>query len=372
MSFEGRRTMPQHRIPKYAHHSSGQARVRIDGKVIYLGQYGSDDSHRRYDDVIQQWLARRREARIATIDALALSYATYAEEYYRKDGRASGSIDRVRAALRVLVRLFGPEPIAEFDASKLIALQDHLATQGYARKYVNDLVCVVKQAFAWGVPRNLVPDRVLWQLKAVKSLAKGRSKARETEPVRPVPTVDIDAIEEHVARPVWSMVRLQLLTGMRPGEVLIMRPCDIEKETDGVWTYHPSRHKTEHHGKSRVVYLDSAAQDVLRPYLERDPESFCFSPKESDRRINGKHRVGNRYRRDSYRTAIQRACDRSGVPRWSPNQLRHNFGTKIRKMHGLEAARVLLGHSSAATSEIYAERDEQAARALMTSSSERP
>jgi hypothetical protein len=45
------------------------------------------------------------------------------------------------------------------------------------------------------------------------------------------------------------------------------------------------------------------------------------------------------------------------VPNWTPNQLRHNAGTKIRRKHGLEAARLILGHRSAATTEIYAEKD---------------
>jgi hypothetical protein len=38
-------TMPKRSAPpKYARHSSGQARVRIKGRVIYLGEYGSPES----------------------------------------------------------------------------------------------------------------------------------------------------------------------------------------------------------------------------------------------------------------------------------------------------------------------------------------
>ena len=43
---------------------------------------------------------------------------------------------------------------------------------------------------------------------------------------------------------------------------------------------------------------------------------------------------------------------------WHPNQLRHTYATKVRKEHGLEAAQVLLGHSKADTTQIYAERDQ--------------
>jgi len=50
---------------------------------------------------------------------------------------------------------------------------------------------------------------------------------------------------------------------------------------------------------------------------------------------------------------------------WSPNRLRHNFGTAARRHAGIEAARVTLGHSSAAVSEIYAERDLELARSVV-------
>ena len=87
------------------------------------------------------------------------------------------------------------------------------------------------------------------------------------------------------------------------------------------------------------------------------------------------------YENGSYRTAIQRACDRAFPPpagltpheakawrkehRWHPNQLRHNAATKLRKEFGIEAARVVLGHGSAAVTEIYAELDLAKAADLM-------
>lgn len=43
--------------------------------------------------------------------------------------------------------------------------------------------------------------------------------------------------------------------------------------------------------------------------------------------------------------------------RWAPNQLRHAFGTEVRREHGLEASQVLLGHARADVTQVYAERD---------------
>ncbi len=50
---------------------------------------------------------------------------------------------------------------------------------------------------------------------------------------------------------------------------------------------------------------------------------------------------------------------------WHPNQLRHTAATDIRAEFGIEAAQVLLGHSSANMTEIYAERDLMKAKAAM-------
>ena len=45
------------------------------------------------------------------------------------------------------------------------------------------------------------------------------------------------------------------------------------------------------------------------------------------------------------------------LPNWHPNQLRHSAATMIRKEFGLEAAQVILGHSRADVTQVYAERD---------------
>ena len=55
--------------------------------------------------------------------------------------------------------------------------------------------------------------------------------------------------------------------------------------------------------------------------------------------------------------AVAKACREHGIPRWSPNQLRHLFATMVRREHGLEAAQVALGHAQANVTQVYAERD---------------
>ena len=106
----------------------------------------------------------------------------------------------------------------------------------------------------------------------------------------------------------------------------------------------------------------------------------CGNRPGSNRRPQPKRKPQDRYTVDSYRRAIQRACDKAFPPpeglseaelkqwrkdhRWHPHQLRHNAGTKIRKELGLEAAQVWLGHSKADVTQIYAERNLDLARQI--------
>ena len=108
--------------------------------------------------------------------------------------------------------------------------------------------------FRWGVENELIPSSVHHGLQAVVGLRRGRTTAPEEQPRRPVPDEYVDAILPHVSRQVWAIVELQRLTGMRSGEVVIMRPCDIDM-TGSVWVYQPESHKTEHHGHDRLVEL---------------------------------------------------------------------------------------------------------------------
>jgi integrase len=245
------------------------------------------------------------------------------------------------------------------------------------RKYVNYRIACIVRIFKWGVEEELVPVTVYQALKAVAALRKGRTAAvRESMPVKPVPDDHIPPVLAVVSPQIGSMVQLQLFTGMRPDEVTIMRPCDIDRSND-IWVYRPQSHKTEHHGIDKVILLGPRSQQVLAPWLARDVEAYLFSPKEvweakvASCRRNGKpartKRRGrrravrpprNHYNDEGYCQAVERACKRAGVPKWTPGQLRHNAATKVRATFGAEAAQLVLGHQNLSTTEIYAEKNQ--------------
>lgn len=336
------------------------------------------EDRRRDRELVREGLATPRQVSerryVLTVDALCDRFMEHARVYYRKpDGRPTSMVHNLEMALRPLRRLYGNTAAADFGPQALKHVREAMIDKGWCRALVNSSVTRVRSVFRWGVEQECVPAEVLVGLRAVAPLRRGRCEGvRETDPVRPVPEAHIEAIRTRVAGQVWAMVELQRLTGMRPGEVCIMRGCDLD--TAGrVWVYRPATHKTEYHGHERVVYLGPRAQAVLRPYLQRDIGAYLFSPRHAiaeraaaapthrrpDQKPTARHTtrmVGDRYDVTSYRRAIERGCEAAGVPIWSPNRLRHNAATFVRREYGIDVAQTILGHRlGSGITEVYAE-----------------
>lgn len=368
------------RVPSYRlHKPSGQARVIVSGEHIYLGKYGSSESLEEYHRLIAEWLAAagqrpqrpngRRIAVNISVSELILAYWTFAKGYYCKHGKPTGHIHGVKSTLRLVRELYGRTNAADFSPKALHAVQERMIASGQSRRYINDTCDRIKRLFKWAVSRELLPVDVHQALMTVSGLKKGRTAARETGPVRPVDDADVEAVLPALSSPVRAMVEFQRLTGCRPAEARFLRPCDIEM-SDGVWCYVPAIHKAEHYDRERRVFVGPKAQELLKFWLERGSDEYCFSPREAvagrkRHKTNANRSPGRRYTKDSYRQAIIRACKRVGVKQWTPNRLRHSRATEIRKKYGLEGAQIVLGHANADVTQIYAERDYETARRIM-------
>jgi integrase len=182
-----------------------------------------------------------------SIAELLVAFLRFAEGYYRKNDRPTGEVSNLRYALRPLRELYGMTPAREFGPAALKAVRQAMIESGLCRNEVNRRIRRIVRVFKWGVEYELVTSEVHQGLKAVAGLRAGRSEAREREPVRPVEDDRVEAIRPHVSRQVWAMIELQWLTGMRPGEVGLMRTAELDT-SGAIWSYTPSSHKTEHHG----------------------------------------------------------------------------------------------------------------------------
>src|ERR1700733_14578154 len=159
--------MPSSRIPKYGFHKpSGQARVYIDAVSIYLGAYDSDESKRKYKQVIDQWQERRDAAQRRqelkclpelSVGELALLYDQHAATYYVKDGQPTSEVHCIKAAIRFVTRSNSRTAVADFGPKKLKAVREQIVASGKVRTTVNKYIEIVRRMFAWGVSEELVP-----------------------------------------------------------------------------------------------------------------------------------------------------------------------------------------------------------------------
>jgi integrase len=419
------RSVPKHR----RHRQSGQAVTTLtDGlggrRDVLLGKYGTAASRQEYARVIAEWEAAGRRlpsdnpSSGLTINQLALAFLRHADQHYRRpDGTPTSEAFEFKMSLRPLVHLYGHTPAADFGPLVLKAVRK-LMVEGYehpkygpqtalSRGVVNHRTNRIRRAFKWSVANELVPASVLHALQAVSGLQRGRTQARETEPIGPVHPAIVAATLPHLNRHVAAMVRVQQLTGARPGEVCILRACDIDM-TGHVWLYRPGsdqgpagQHKTAYAGRKRVIAMGPQAQAIIKPFLTLNTTAFLFDPRKAlegmraDMRARRKSKVppsqqnrrrkkpqwtpGGRYTTQAYYNCICRACKRANrdarakaiedgmdrqeaearvfVPAWNPHMLRHTHATEVRRRFGLEAAQVALGHAQANVTEVYAERD---------------
>jgi integrase len=409
------------KTPKLRRHkATNQAYVVLNGKAIYFGPYGTPESVENYHRTIAEWHAAGKNPLTAypdiTLNELAARFWVHVENYYRHpDGTPTSEQDSLRYALRPLLKLYGNTGASAFGPRCLRTIQREMVQMGWCRNNVNRSISRIKMLFKWAVSQELLPGSIHQALATVPGLRRGRSEAKETQAVKPVEPAYIEAIEPYVSQQVWAMIQLQLLTAARPGEVLSLRPCDIDQRGP-IWFYFPADHKTAHHGLERKIYIGPRGQEILRPFLFRPAEAYCFSPAEayaekltrayakrttplhygnvpgSNSKENPEWQPGDHYTVASYRRAIARAIevafpapdqlkqlpDETKIQwqkrltrkqktelkawykhhHWHPHQLRHNAATFLRKEFGLETARIILGHRSAAMTEVYAEMDQ--------------
>jgi integrase len=385
------------RIPSYRlHKPSGQAVVTLAGRDHYLGRHGSPESRREYERLVAEWLVDRHRPTETTsgfpdltVNELLVAYWDQVQAYYLKDGKPTSEPGTIRQALRPVLELYGDTPVEGFGPLALKAVRQAMIARGWCRSFINKQVNRVRKMFSWAAGEELVPLSSYQALTTVAGLREGRSEAREKPPVGPVADELVERTLPHLSPTVATMVRLQRLTGMRPQEVVLMRAVDIDRPEAGPWIYRPSRHKNEHNGRERLIYLGPQAQAVLAAYLGFEPQEYLFSPKRAEEQRRAEERArrrspltpsqlargpksapkrspGDLYDDGSYRKSIRRACKKVGIPIWFPHQLRHAAATEIRRRYGLEASQAVLGHSVLGTTQIYAEVDRSAARRIMT------
>lgn len=423
---------PKKLAPSYLRHkASGRARFVWTDPAgnhhdkLLPGEYGCPESRQAYYRMLLECQVSPAAAAGAepkpanlSVSEFLLRYLSHATMYYTgRDGKPASALVETKLTIRAIRTLYGDTPASEFGPLKLRAVQQSWVGAGLSRTTCNKRLGIAKRAFTWGVAEELAEPSTYHALATVAGLQKGRTSAREADPVGPVDDATVDATLPYLNRHLRGLIDFQRLTGCRPGEATRLRFSEID--TSGpVWLYRPKRHKNEHRGLPRVIAIGKRSQEIITAFRTADDAEYLFSPRKAVAEMNAarsaarktrkppsearrmaakkkNHRYNDRYSTVRYGIAIARACDRAfpapeplaqrkGETRkqwktrmtpaqraelkkwqdahgWTPNQLRHSYATRVRKQFGLEAAQVALGHARADVTQIYAEKNEAVA-----------
>jgi integrase len=289
-------------------------------------------------------------------------------------------------------------PVLEFGPLALRSCQSHLCSMPdpndpkrtrFGRSTVVAFVGIVRAIWKWGVSTERIPSERYDALAAVPGPKTGSVRgAKVVEPANPEAVKSAAAV---MRPPVRALVLLEWATGARPTELCGMQCGEIHRtgrlyipgiglqdlDAEKVWVYAPAKHKSAHKGKSRFVVFGPAEQQLFAPFLDgRRPEEFVFRPSDglahlrAERAARGggsggnrkkskatpKRRPGMRYTRQTYYQAVVRACDKAGVERWFPYQLRHLAASEIKAMFDVDAVTAVLGQYTRAMGEHYGGR----------------
>ncbi len=237
-------------IPKLSQHkASGKAVVRLSGVDVYCGMFGTPEAKQACDQAIAVWLARgrtpdqtRRIGKVAgsqsvgiSVNQVLHSFWLHAEKHYRgPEGKPTSQLAEYRQTIRAIRELYGLEAVEKFGPLALKAVREKMVFAGLSRSEVNRRVMLARRIFKWAAGEELITFEVYQRLTAVGGLQKGRTSARETDPVQPVADEVVEATLPHLNNQNRKLIQFIRLTGCRPGEGCRLRQCEIDT-TEAIW-----------------------------------------------------------------------------------------------------------------------------------------
>jgi integrase len=374
--------------------------VRVLGREIWLGKWGSPEADRKYRELLTAWASsggttceppqpvaaapeRKRASPSAPppVVGVPLSVGSLLVQYMAVV-KAEKPVDRKHAkwwlVRSVAIALDSRKHLAvsQFGPKMLAEVQRELATEpmpktrsGHthrSREQVIKIINAIRGMFAWGVSEEIVGPERLHALKTVKPLRHG--EVREGDKRNPIPEQHLRTSSKKMPPVIADIVQFILLTGCRPDEALSLRMANVEQRQDA-WRYVPPKHKNTHRGLNREVAIGPRAAAVVKRWATgKAPDELVWSaadlvpPKRSRRKrttipLRPRRMASSRITPERLRKLVARACEAAEVPTWTPYCLRHTRLQAVRDQYGLEAAAAIGGHSEARVTEEHYARE---------------
>lgn len=218
--------------------------------------------------------------------------------------------------------------------------RDHMIGVGLSRKtireYLNKTIRWIGYAWEQGEvsQSTFLACKSIWQ----PNPRQGRPPIR-TKPVR---WSDIQQILPYLPLPIQQLIQLHWYTAARPNEIVQLNAHELEQVRPDLTLWHLSHHKGSWRGEERTLFLGKAAMSILDG-MSPSTNGYYFP--------SAKNKLGF-LARLSYQRIVKRCTVglvKNGIlshpPEWTIRGIRSGRAKQIQQSLGLEAARVLLGHS---------------------------
>lgn len=376
-------------IPKMRN-VNGYARVFVNGKPHYLGKFGTPEADEAYRSFVARHAANPNAPAIGPSSIL-----THLIGDFLKSPDSPDSPEKKRQVAFLINHLgeLALRQVEHVTAQDLKALfkakaEETRPVKGkptereprYGKTTLRLWLANLKRVYLWAIESQRVGGAVVAPILAIRKLPI--QAARDERDVEPVPREHVEATLPKLTPTVAAMVRLQLLTGMRPSDLFNMTGSEIYRggthkfggvvrdlDKEGVWVYCRAKHKTARYGHARVIVLGDEERAIIEPRLNRAANVPLFTPEESlaesyrrtkldgGRRRAGARPYNQKFTRQAYAKAVERAAVKASVPHWSPYQIRHTVSVETQAEYDLDTARAKLGQKNLSVAARYAGHD---------------
>ncbi len=233
-----------------------------------------------------------------------------------------------RHMFRAFLQYVYPKPLYHITRTDIYRFQHHLVVdKKCSRSYQNQSINAIK----------FYLEHVLGQDKQYFKLDRPKATVHLPEVLSEEEVASILRATNNIKH--TAMLTTLYSAGLRMGELLNLRLTDIDSDHMRIWV-------REGKGcKDRLTTLSPHLLQLLRAYFQDyRPKTYLFEGPG-----------GTQYSGSSVRRILKRATEKAGIRKnVRPHTLRHSFATHLLDQGtNLRFIQMLLGHSSARTTQIY-------------------
>lgn len=307
-------------------------RYQFEGKArrLTLGQYPSItlaqarnktletriDIHNNIDPAIKKAEAKRSRINAPT-------FALIIEELWRKElSQIKSGQETKRLLLRDIIPVWGNRKVKDIKRRDIVLLLDEIENRAPITR--NRVHGALSRLFNFAAERGIIDDSPCTRIRKVPE--KGRSRVLTDEEICKFwHALDLDNKTVDAYRLTKLALKMILLTGQRPGEVIGMRWDEIDQNS-GWWNIPPERMKNMEAHHIPLTHTIINILDLAKPLSGESAYVFKSSYKPDDAPMTAST-LSRTLRRHWHEIAVDTEAER-----YTPHDLRRTVRTRLAEL----------------------------------------